>query len=566
MSEIDHPELNTAALASQIREAITRQNLVYTGGRVGNSASEGLADPGTRSSADSPPPARIEVPRLRLQPDFKASGNDLYHVNDLLKFHDGQFVKNAYRAILKREPDDAGYENYVGRLRDGSINKLDVLASLRFSGEGRSKNVRVAGLAMPATIRRLKRLPVLGYAIRLVIGLLRLPVLTRHQQQFEAYVLAQNQQIADHLNDAGALLAEHSQKMSANFAAEIGELLAKHQSVIATQQKLRDEVSDRVAEVVAQFETRLVEENAESRQQVRQLIGAHESRTASAMDELRSEVDELRSEVARFHNHLQHLRSELVLQGRRVTVLLGQARQSLTAIPEGRLPENVEIEERHTLDALYAALEDQFRGSREEIKKRFEVYLPHIKAALPPADDAPIVDVGCGRGEWLELLQETGLKAAGVDENCIMVARCRERGLDVIEDDALAYLRNLPGSSLSAITGFHVIEHLPVEVLVELVDEAIRVVRPGGLVIFETPNPENVLVGSNYFHLDPTHLRPLPSLLMKFLLEARGLSRIEVLNLHPWDSARVQDTSELAARFNDLFYGPMDYAIIGWKV
>lgn len=559
MSEINRPEINGAALASQIREAIAQRMSTTEHPPVSTSASKNLAGRGPRAPSNSPSSVHVSIPRLRLQPDFEAGRGNSYHVNDLLKFHDGQFVRNAYRAILNREPDDAGYENYVERLRSGSINKLDVLASLRFSGEGRSKHVRVNGLALPTAIRRLKRLPILGYAIRLASGLLRLPVLMRHQRQFEGYVLAQNQQIADHMNNVSVLLAEHFQKLSVNFAAEISELLAKHQSIVAGQQKLRDEVNVWMAEVVAKFGTRLIEETAESQRQVRQLIGAHETRTASV-------TDELRSEVARFHNHLQHLRSELVLHGQRVTVLLEEARQSFTAISAEQLPDSVAIEERHTLDALYAALEDQFRGSRQEIKKRFEVYLPHVKAAVPPTDDALVVDIGCGRGEWLELLRETGFKAQGVDENRVMIARCRERGLDAVEVGALTHLRSLPDNSISAVTGFHIIEHLPVEALIQLVDETIRVIRPGGLVIFETPNPENVLVGSNYFHLDPTHLRPIPSLLMKFLLEARGLSRIEVLNLHPWDSARVGDITELAARFNDLFYGPMDYAVIGWKV
>jgi O-antigen chain-terminating methyltransferase len=93
-----------------------------------------------------------------------------------------------------------------------------------------------------------------------------------------------------------------------------------------------------------------------------------------------------------------------------------------------------------------------------------------------------------------------------------------------------------------------------------------RVLRPGGVVIFETPNPENVLVGSQYFYLDPTHRHPLPSELMEFMLDSRGFDKIEILNLHPWDSAKLAGTDELTARFNTYFYGPMDYAIVGRKV
>jgi O-antigen chain-terminating methyltransferase len=177
----------------------------------------------------------------------------------------------------------------------------------------------------------------------------------------------------------------------------------------------------------------------------------------------------------------------------------------------------------------------------------------------------PILDLGCGRGEWLELLKEEGYMALGVDTNQVLIERCHARGLEVVESDALSYLRGLPDNSFCAVTGFHIIEHLQIEVLMNLLDEIVRVVHPGGVVIFETPNPENVIVGSNFFYFDPTHRNPLPSLLMKFLLESRGLDRIEVMNLHAWDQARISGKNELTARFNELFYGPMDYAIAGWK-
>lgn len=213
------------------------------------------------------------------------------------------------------------------------------------------------------------------------------------------------------------------------------------------------------------------------------------------------------------------------------------------------------------LDELYSALEDRFRGTREEIKERCRIYLPYIQA-LP---DPIVIDLGSGRGEWLELLNEAGIEARGVETNRVAIAQCRERGFDVVDDDVITYLRSLAGASVAAITGFHIIEHVSIDALVTLLDEVLRVLRPGGLAIFETPNPENVVVGSNFFYLDPTHKHPLPSELMKFLFDNRGFAPVEVLNLHPWDSGRVAGEGELAERFNGFFFGPMDYAILGWK-
>jgi hypothetical protein len=91
----------------------------------------------------------------------------------------------------------------------------------------------------------------------------------------------------------------------------------------------------------------------------------------------------------------------------------------------------------------------------------------------------------------------------------------------------------------------------------------VRVIKSGGLVILETPNPQNVLVGSCNFYFDPTHRNPLPSPVMKFLLDSRGYTGVEVVNLNPSDEAPVAGDSELVRRFNEYFYGPMDYAVVG---
>jgi 2-polyprenyl-3-methyl-5-hydroxy-6-metoxy-1,4-benzoquinol methylase len=180
----------------------------------------------------------------------------------------------------------------------------------------------------------------------------------------------------------------------------------------------------------------------------------------------------------------------------------------------------------------------------------------------------PVLDLGCGRGEWLELLREEGLRARGVDLNRMLVEACRQQGLEVVDGDAIGYLRSLPDASLGVVTAIHLIEHLPFDAFVKLLDETVRVLKPGGVTIFETPNAENVLVGSNTFYLDPTHRNPLPSAVVKFLAEARGLCRLEVMPLHPYPAAcRVVETGlEVGKRFNEYFYGPQDYAVMGWKV
>ncbi|GEM_PF-1300698 len=278
------------------------------------------------------------------------------------------------------------------------------------------------------------------------------------------------------------------------------------------------------------------------------LIRAH----ADAIVQLRQAVGEARQHIA--------------AQEQRTGKLLEEARKRL---PKGFDKEQLQkfSEELEAMeDALYLAFEDKFRGSREEIKERVKVYLPTIREAGAGTEVGPVLDVGCGRGEWLELLKENKLQAYGIDSNKAMVKQCEAKGLRVTKSDVMLYLANVHDESLGAITGFHIIEHLPFNVWLKLLDEALRTLKKGGVAIFETPNPSNMLVGSNNFYLDPTHRNPLPSAMLKFMAEARGFTDVEILNLHPVKQEYlVRESTEVSRRFNECFYGPQDYAIIAWK-
>jgi SAM-dependent methyltransferase len=269
--------------------------------------------------------------------------------------------------------------------------------------------------------------------------------------------------------------------------------------------------------------------------------------------------------VTDMERRISYLTSVVHLQERRIDDLLLHARgRGDTPPPTTSLTDAV-VENSHALDALYATFQDRFRGSREDIKRRLRAHLPRVRAAGVGTDAMPIVDLGCGRGEWLELLRDEGLRARGVDLNRVSLAGCREMGLEIVERDAISFLQSLPDMNVGAVTGFHIIEHLPFDLLLQLLDEACRVLKPGGLAIFETPNPQNVLVGSCNFYLDPTHRNPLPAGLMQFMMQMRGFSEVEIVRLHPYPETVRVSGSDLADRFNEYFFGPQDYAVVGYK-
>jgi 2-polyprenyl-3-methyl-5-hydroxy-6-metoxy-1,4-benzoquinol methylase len=340
---------------------------------------------------------------------------------------------------------------------------------------------------------------------------------------------------------------------------------------------LHSELTQNYEQSIEALESKIVDQNHSTLQTLEsKIVNEH----LSALQVLESKIvnehiSSLRRELTQsyeesikpFQSKIAHelhgLKCLVLDEQRRLAILLEEARKTL---PDAAWEEKTRqmVQERdHMLDSFYLTLEDQFRGTREDIKRRLEVYLPYVTGRN---SEEGVLDIGCGRGEFLELLREKAVRAEGVDFNRVLVERCREMGLEVAEAEALAFLRQRKANSYAVVSAIHVVEHLPFRALIALLDEVLRVLRPGGLAIFETPNPENVLVGSVNFYTDPTHRKPLPSPLMQFLVEMRGFCHVEVLKLHPYPDHYKLDGSPLADRLNELLYGPQDYAVLAYKV
>lgn len=211
------------------------------------------------------------------------------------------------------------------------------------------------------------------------------------------------------------------------------------------------------------------------------------------------------------------------------------------------------------IDGFYRAFEERFRGPRSLVKTRLRAYLPFVLPLMGLHEPVSAIDLGCGRGEWLELLREHGINARGVDLDRSMLQACHELDLPAVEGDAIDHLRGLGDGSQSIVSGFHIAEHLPFDSLKILVAEALRVLKPGGLLILETPNPENVVVGTKNFYMDPTHLQPIPPELLAFLIEHQGFSRCKVVRLHEAPDLLSRPEISLMDVFNGV---SPDYAVV----
>ena len=223
--------------------------------------------------------------------------------------------------------------------------------------------------------------------------------------------------------------------------------------------------------------------------------------------------------------------------------------------------------EREVFDRFYLAFENAFRGSEADIHRKQSVYASMIGRALERAGTTDWLDLGCGRGEWLQLVASVGGNPTGVDTNPNMIARCRELGLQVLEGDALDALRTRPAESLAGVSAFHLIEHLPVHAQLSLVHLAFAALRPGGCLVFETPNPQNVIVGACNFYMDPTHKNPVTPMTAEFIVRHAGFSSVEVLRLNAFPRYAERDSLPTVTdrEMCEFFYGPQDFAIVAYK-
>lgn len=227
--------------------------------------------------------------------------------------------------------------------------------------------------------------------------------------------------------------------------------------------------------------------------------------------------------------------------------------------------------ERTRPDGLdYAGLEERFRGSEDEIRQRQRAYVGVFRG------DGDVVDLGCGRGEFLELLRGAGIAGHGVDIDLDMILLCREKGLQVTHADAFAYLERVPDDSLGGVFAAQVIEHLEPRQLLDLVALIHRKLRPGGATVLETVNPECLATFAT-FYLDPTHVRPIPPGTLQFVLELADFTDVRITYTSPVDEAlripRLEpglfpDGPRFNAsidRLNELLFGCRDFAAIATK-
>ncbi len=221
----------------------------------------------------------------------------------------------------------------------------------------------------------------------------------------------------------------------------------------------------------------------------------------------------------------------------------------------------------------YLDFENHFLGSEEDRRERMRFYVDLFRDL-----EGPVVDLGCGRGEFLEVLREAEIRGYGVERHPDMLARCREKNVDVVDSNAIDHLASVEAGSLGGIFSAHMVEHLEVADVPRLVELAAQALAPGGRLIIETPNPRSLYVFAWAFYIDLGHLRPLHPLLLEYLAQTAGFREVGTeyffpppLDIRPTPLEATGDpeldrviekVNENFKRLDDIVFGPQDYALV----
>jgi SAM-dependent methyltransferase len=450
-----------------------------------------------------------------------------------------------------------------------------------------------------------------------VLRKLLTPILTRQV----AYNAA-NTRIITHLREQTAALGQEQAQLGQEQAqlgqeqAQLGQEQAQIRSEVVvsqarTLQTLREQMQTLRREEL-QFRTEVLAAQGQALQTLREQMEALAQEQAQfraevlttqgqALQTFREQIEALGREQAQLQEQGLAIQAQALTvvreqietltqdhsQGRQIMrERISRAERKLRRIihavvrEDGQKGERIEVKGRAVLredlepDFDYVGFEERFRGSEEDIKGRLLPYVEYFRSV------GNVLDIGCGRGEFLELIREAGLEGKGVDLDLDMVLLCREKGLDVVRADAFSYFESLPDESLHGIFSSQMIEHMDSGQIVHLVKLSHQKLRPYGVLVLETPNPRCLTVFAESFYMDLSHIRLVHPEAARFLLESTGFENVELkfsapvqpsmrvppLSASGLPAGALEEFNRGVERLNELLYGFQDYAVIGRKI
>lgn len=444
------------------------------------------------------------------------AGNFTFKIRDIIRYHsDEKFVDIAYLKILGREADPAGKFANLTLLVQGRTTRYDILRTLLNSDEYRisGRRVRIRGIHTYKRINKLKK------AIKKIPGIRWLSLYLYNLIHLNRLIRKSKLQLLE--------LSKGNFDLQTQLAAVLSNFCKFHKQQEIAIEKTYAQIEDIKAK----------QQNVED-QQVRQI------------ELILKSLADLKAKLA------SPLSNRVIVPQEQRGEISNSAKPPI---------ENDSQDTYYEID--YFDFENHFRGSRDHVKKVREVYLPYFK------DRKHVVDLGCGRGEFTELLKDNNIGVTGVDMYQPYVEYMKLKQLPVVCADAIQYLREV--GEVDGIFVGQVVEHLKTEQIIELIRTAYEKLTAGNYLVMETPNPQTLAVFTHAFYIDPSHNHPVHPLTLKYLTEKEGF-KAEILYtessrmpehipaIRP-DDPEFSSFNEAMRRLSDEMYGSQDYAVIAKK-
>lgn len=398
----------------------------------------------------------------------------------------------------------------------------------------------------------------------------------REQVEFNRAVMGCVQTALDALADTNralAALADHTMEFRRVQCAELGELdqrVHAEMELLAREAKELKDIREHWAHWRVGFEERRASSEIHMLRTISELQAAYQHRVTLLDESFQKQHGEFEKALdrntiqvqQRLWDDLQKVRTEFERLIHTELRLIRQRKPSERIATErgpDEAPPVAPPDRSHPIDIDWMRFSDNFRGSEERIRTLQRAYVARF------AGSRDILDLGCGRGEFLEAARAGDLQARGIDQSEECVAFCRAKGLDVSRADLFEYLSALPDDSLGGVYCSQVVEHLEPERLPDLVKLLAKKLWRDALVAIETPNPECLAIFATHFYLDPTHTRPVPAVLLRFYLEEAGFGGIEIERLSPAIDT-IPALAELPEGVREALFGGLDYAIFARKL
>lgn len=462
----------------------------------------------------------------------------------LLALNNSGLIIALYQTVLGREPEQIEIDNGLLFLTGAGIHKLDLIDTILASNEARERAVRLKGLSGHRMLLRIRRAIFKSSYVNI-----------RSLLQYNNidFVAVLYRTVLRREPDAEAIA--NGVKFLSKFGNHKIDLIT---SVVKSEEAKRYNVKIKGLKT-RKFLLRCKREIYRTPVLgyfVRWLVNMvmlprRMNYMVTSIESLQSDQNEKYTDLTEQVTQFASLTDSLSLEIAGVISKLDAEKQA---------SEQQAVKNKAILDDFYVGYnENLLPDSRESVKNGVQIYVDRLNSIYPVSEreNLVVVDLGCGECEWVELLRENQYGAIGVDSNSRVVSKVRNTLplIPIVESGALEYLRSCEDNSVDVLTSFHMVEHLELMELMELLRECKRVLKDDGILIAETPNPQNIMIATYYFNLDPTHKKPIPHELLSFIIQNAGFKKTETvfrnpLNFEPYEYRADDPIKDIVFRFN----------------